>query len=327
MVLYSNQRFTEYSQTWKYVDENKNLILNFKTITRENNPQYGQIHGGLWNIPGQRFYLMKKQIVLDDNGSESILALKMRQPMAVDFMYTVSIFTTNFETINEFNKKVNKRFEARQDYISPNGYYMPMTLENISDKSSYQIDDRQFYSQSFEIKVIGYVLSEEDFRVEEQPLKIGVGFKNTIVSGKRANVEVEEYENPCNKPDNDNAYYPKPIDINIEFPPCIKKTEFDFDENVIIQNLDTLNVKSYRFYLNDNEIADVKGVKISDGDEVKVEIVPVRINTVSVFTLNCESTDIAYSREEDEPEIDADFDQQKEIIEVVTVDSKNGDEN
>ena len=43
MVLYSNQRFTEYSQTWKYVDENKNLILNFKTITRENNPQYGKI--------------------------------------------------------------------------------------------------------------------------------------------------------------------------------------------------------------------------------------------------------------------------------------------
>ena len=89
MVLYSNQRFTEYSQTWKYVDENKNLILNFKTVTRENNPQYGQIQSGLWNIPGNKFYVMKKQIVLDDNGGESLLVFKVRQPMAVDFLYNI----------------------------------------------------------------------------------------------------------------------------------------------------------------------------------------------------------------------------------------------
>ena len=41
-VLFSNQRFSEYSQTWKYVDDNNNLILNFKTVTRENNPEHGK---------------------------------------------------------------------------------------------------------------------------------------------------------------------------------------------------------------------------------------------------------------------------------------------
>ena len=49
MVLYSNQRFSEYTQSWQYTDENKNLILNFKTVSRENNPQYGKIQSGLWN--------------------------------------------------------------------------------------------------------------------------------------------------------------------------------------------------------------------------------------------------------------------------------------
>ena len=34
MVLYSNQRFSEYTQSWKYTDSNNNLLLNFKTITR-----------------------------------------------------------------------------------------------------------------------------------------------------------------------------------------------------------------------------------------------------------------------------------------------------
>ena len=176
MVLYSNQRFTEYSQSWRYTDSNKNLILNFKTITRENNPNYGKIQNGLWNIPGNRFYTMKSTKVLDDNGSESLLLLKVRQPMAVDLIYKVSIFTTNIQAINDFNVIVNDAFKSRQAYIRPNGHYMPMILENISDKSSYQISDRQFYSQTFQIKVMGYVLREEDMKIEERPRKHGIKF-------------------------------------------------------------------------------------------------------------------------------------------------------
>ena len=32
VTLFSNQRFSEYMQTWQNVDDKKNLILNFKTI-------------------------------------------------------------------------------------------------------------------------------------------------------------------------------------------------------------------------------------------------------------------------------------------------------
>ena len=41
--LFSNQKLSEYSQTWENLDETGNIIMNFKTITRENNPQYGII--------------------------------------------------------------------------------------------------------------------------------------------------------------------------------------------------------------------------------------------------------------------------------------------
>lgn len=322
MVLYSNQRFTEYSQTWQYTDENKNLILNFKTVMRDNNPQYGQIQGGLWNIPGDRFYLMKKQIVLDDNGSESVLALKMKQPMAVDFDYHVSIFTTNFETINEFNRIVNNRFKARQDYICPNGYYMPMTLENISDKSSYQIDDRQFYSQSFDIKVMGYVLTENDFKVEEQPLKIGVKFKGGILSKKKADVEIEEYENPCNKPKEKEDTYLKPIDILVTFPFCVSEVKFDIDVNLIVDDIVLDNIKNnYKIFINDEEINDLIGIKLSIGDEIWIKIIPRRVGVDAKFRIVGHSTDIAYSYEKDEPEIDADTTQFTEEI-VVDFDNK-----
>ena len=60
VALFSNQRFSEYMQTWQNVDKKKNMLLNFKTITRENNPKAGTIVGDTRNIPGERTYLMRR---------------------------------------------------------------------------------------------------------------------------------------------------------------------------------------------------------------------------------------------------------------------------
>ena len=56
--LFSNQRINEYAQSWKHLDEVGNLLMNFKTITRENNPKHGENQGGYYNIPGDREYPM-----------------------------------------------------------------------------------------------------------------------------------------------------------------------------------------------------------------------------------------------------------------------------
>lgn len=267
MSLFSNQRFSEYSQSWQYLDENNNLLLNFKTITRENNPQLGKIQGENWNIPGERFYTMRRQKVLDDNGTESFLTLKMRQPVAIDMIYKISIFTTKYEAINEFNTLINKNFAARQCYISPNEHFMPMILDNISDESKYAIDDRQFYSQTYQIKVLAYIITENDYKVEESPLKIGGNFgfsvkkkkakinvvesiyydvhtkdecgnikKNTI-SIKKADLEtftditkeiIDSEDIDC-ETEAENEYYYKSITITSEFPNCVNEANFTSD--------------------------------------------------------------------------------------------------
>lgn len=49
--LFSSQRLNEYSQTWQHLDDTGNLLLNFKTINRENNPKQGLNQGGMFNIP------------------------------------------------------------------------------------------------------------------------------------------------------------------------------------------------------------------------------------------------------------------------------------
>lgn len=305
MVMYSNQRFTEYSQTWSYTDENKNLLLNFKTITRENNPEYGKIQGGLWNIPGDnRFWLMKRQIVLDDNGSESYLDLEMRQPMAIDFEFHVSIFTTNFETINDFNLLVNDQFKARQAYIAPNSHFMPMTLEGISDKSSYEINDRQFYSQTFNIRVNAYILKEDDFRTVERPIKRGVKFM-TVAKKRQASIEIEEWENPCNKPKDKIRYYFRPIYVTITFPPCVKETEFDLDIDFVFKNVEAKNVRRYDVFVNDAEIKGFNG-KFEEGSRIRVRIVRLVAGSDAVVSLVGYDPRVAYDIENDIAEVDAD---------------------
>lgn len=306
MVMYSNQRFTEYSQTWEFTDENKNLLLNFKTITRENNPEYGHIQGGLWNIPGEnRFYHMKRVIVLDDNGSESFIDLSMRQPMAIDLNYTVSIFTTNIEPINEFNMLVNDKFKARQAYIAPNSHYMPMTLDGISDKSSYELNDRQFYSQSYTIKVMAYIIREDDFRMSEIPLKRGAKFIGGFGKKKTAEIEVEEYANPCNEPDKKERYYYKPVNVIATFPYCVRRTEFSLDEDFVLEDVVFDNVRRFSIKVDDKEVS-WKNLRINEGSTIYLEI--VRLNSGKPATLTLEGYDpnVAYDTEKDNPELDID---------------------
>jgi hypothetical protein len=264
MSLFSNQRFSEYSQSWSFTDKNNNLLLNFKTVTRENNPQYGKIQGGLWNIPGDRFYTMQKVKHLDENGTESLLVFKMREPVAVDFKYKLTIFATKFQYINDFNTIMVKKFAARQCYIRPNGHYMSMILEGINDESEYNIDDRQFYSQSYDIKVMGYILTEDDFRVYEEPLKQGFSFMQLPKRKKKtSDVEIEETK----------GKYFDEISLEVTFPKNSTKTEFTIDTDFIVKNIELENVtKNYRIIVKDDELQENKIISFKENDKIKITI-------------------------------------------------------
>lgn len=263
MVLFSNQRFSEYTQSWKYTDDNDNLLLNFKTVNRENNPEYGKIQGQLYNIPGEnRFYTMRKKVVLDDNGSESLLFLKMKQPTAIDLRYKLSVFTTKYDKLNEFNTIVNKKFNSRQCYIRPNGHYLPMILESISDESAYNMDDRQFYGQSYSIKVMGYIITDEDYRIEERPLKNKLSLPLMAKSNFSPSAEIEECETDST------------IKIKGIFPKKCNKTTLNFviDTDFILEKIIVSNIRNnYRITLNDKKINNTNlGIEVKDGTKIRI---------------------------------------------------------
>lgn len=234
MVLYSNQRFSEYMQTWQYTDENNNVRLNFKTLTRETNPNHGTIVGETYNIPGDHFYNFKSIQAIDENGKKYRLDYKMKQPTPVDLIYKVSIMTNRYTTLNDFNETIQQLFNAQQNYISPNGHYMSITLENISDESEYNIEDRQFFSQSFTAKVKGYILRESDFKIEENPIAAIICFEGDSAKRRKPTIELSEFD-PCFV--EEEQYYYKPIEIDVDLSFCFPykgKTKFIMDEDFIM---------------------------------------------------------------------------------------------
>ena len=189
-TLYSSQRFSEYSQTWNHCDEDGNLLMNFKTVNRDSNPNFGNNQGGLWNIPGNRKYVILQRTILDDNGTESYETYSMKQPYTVDLSYRINFVTNVFENLNDFNQKINYLFKARQCYIRPNGHYIPMVIDEINDESVYSIEDRKFYVQSISIKVMAYIIHETDFEIEKKPKRIFVAAEGDTV--KKPKISIDE---------------------------------------------------------------------------------------------------------------------------------------
>ena len=181
--LYSTQRLNEYIQSWDKQDENGNPIINFLTVTRDLNPQKGENQGNYFNIPGHKNFVMFYVPVLQENGTEAYDKYTMKQPTQINFIYSISIISNKIEIINKASELMHYEFSAIDCYISPNNHPMSMTLEDISDESEYTIDDRKYYSQTYKIKVKGYIIRKEDYKVERIPSRLIISSHDSDASG------------------------------------------------------------------------------------------------------------------------------------------------
>ena len=243
-LMLSNQRFSEYLQSWQNVDDKKNLILNFKTITRENNPKAGTIVGDTRNIPGDIDFLINRVFSVDRHGNRYYTDYRMKQPMSVDLIYTVSIFTNKYQLLNEFNLMMNEKFKAIDCYIRPNGHFIPMKLTDISDESEYNIDDRRYYSQSYVITVMAYLIPKNSFRVIEQPMLKLECFDGEVLSRPKTIVE----ETECDE--NYNPYEYQTIEIITVLHPENSKHTFKIDCDSEITAITMKNVRFFDLYIN-----------------------------------------------------------------------------
>lgn len=288
-TLFSNQRFSEYSQMWKHTDNDNNLLLNFKTISRDNNPKFGNNQGGLWNIPGERKYTLAIKNVLEENGTESYEIYSMKQPYAIDISYRIGFVTDKFELINVFNTKLNKMFKARQCYIRVNGHYIPMVIDDISDETSYSIDERKIFVQTFTIKVMAYIINKEDMTIDRVPKRIKLFMEGDAIK-KCPTVDIDEYyaENMVNKS----------LTVTINFKEYHDKVEFTMDTDMNVTNMKTDNIRNTRISVNGTPYYTEKGFKLKEGDNVKVKIRQLDVTQPSSIIMEGYDPNIIYDRTE-----------------------------
>lgn len=166
VLFLSIQRWSEFNKTWQYADQFKDIKMPFITIVRRPDIQVGTNQAGNWNIPqGRRTYTYLKVPTWNGN-VKGIDVYKVPQPTAVDITYDIRLFCNRMRDLNKLNDLVQRTFQSRQHYISVNGHPMPILLESISDESPIEdFENRRFYVQRFEMKLMGYLLNEDEFEI------------------------------------------------------------------------------------------------------------------------------------------------------------------
>ena len=165
VIFLTIQKWSELSRTWEHSDDFGNIKMPFISVVRVTSVSNGTNQNGYWNEVGIQKYSYVK-VPTYEGGRRGVDVYKIPQPASVDVHYEVRLFTNRMAHINMFNEIIQKRFQSRQHYVFPNEHPMPLILDSISDESKTDdFDKRRFYVQMAEMRLLGYLLYEDEFEV------------------------------------------------------------------------------------------------------------------------------------------------------------------
>lgn len=161
----TSERWADFSTTWKYSDDNGNIILPFLTIRRSEAPKAGTNENIKYRIAQNKKFTYYK-VPTFDNGVKGMDIYKMPQPTPVDLTYEVRLFTHYILDMNAFNENVQIEFGSRQSYVNVKGYFIPVDLDNVSDESTLNdFEGQRFYSQTFTFLMQGFLQNTDNMEV------------------------------------------------------------------------------------------------------------------------------------------------------------------
>lgn len=159
-----NDRWGELSKTWKFMDGDKNVPTPYITVRRIDK-QEGTRLGKKYRIPQPRKFRYVNIPILDNNEIIYLL-MKMPQPVNVDLIYEVALFTKYRVDVNEYDEQVLRNFASRQDYLFIKGNPMPLHFEGFAESNSIEnIDGDRFFVSKYALKVLGFIQDEKEFEI------------------------------------------------------------------------------------------------------------------------------------------------------------------
>ena len=237
VIFLSIQRWAEFAKTWQFSDKNKNIKIPFITIVRKPDPQVGTNYAGAYNIPGKPTFTYMKIPTWDGN-IKSFDVYQIPQPVSIDLLYEVRLFCNKMRDLNLFNKKLLESFAAGQKYLRINGHPIPLMLESIGDESVISnLDERKYYVQLYTIKMLGYLLDEDDFKVSPA-ISRGITMYETV-----ENIHLAPYQIVAEDEEGE-------ITLNIQFDPGVNNFNYTAENGAEYNEIFKDNINTVLFQVN-----------------------------------------------------------------------------
>ena len=271
-IIITTQNWSQYLETWKFVDLDFNPSPPFITVVRQPEVKYGTNPSLQYTIPNRKqFYYAS---VPTWNGNEQGMDIyTIPQPVPVDIKYSVKIICNRMRELNQLNKVVMQTFSSRQAYTFIKGQYVPIILENVSDESQMTMEARKYYVQNYDFTMLGYLIDEDEFEVKPAIQRITQLFEIDTTTRRQ---KIDKY------PKNPNEF---PSEFVFVSGNTTLVDMIDFTANMSLVGTD--NINTYDVYINDDYYgSDVSLIQITTNDILRIEVTKIDNTQESKITFN-----------------------------------------
>jgi|TARA_B110000503_G_scaffold29553_3_gene47451 hypothetical protein len=257
-IIITTQNWSQYLETWKFVDMDYNPSPPFITVVRNPEVKYGTNPSLQYTIPNRKqFYYAS---VPTWNGNEQGMDIyTIPQPVPVDIKYSVKIICNRMRELNQLNKVVMQTFASRQAYTFIKGQYVPIIMDNVSDESQMNMESRKYYVQSYEFTMLGYLIDEDEFEVKPAIQRVTQLIEIDTSSRKQKR---KQY------PENPNEFQMPFLFVSGN---TSLTDRIDFTANMTL--LSTDNIDSFDVYINNDYYgSDLQVIEISTNDILRIDV-------------------------------------------------------
>ena len=177
--------------------------------------------------------------------------------------------------LNKLNQKVLQNFASAQAYVNIKGHFFPIMLESIGDESTVDnLDGKRYYVQTYEMRLMGYLVDEDEFEVVPALERTFVSIELDTKSPKAITKFIKD--------ETSNDLNTKCIIQFQERSPT--EVTFPSESRMIFNSIDVSNVSSYTTRVNGIIVS--TPFSVEPGDSITVTIVRTNSLLKSEVTLN-----------------------------------------
>ena len=191
--IFGAEKWSEFSKTWQYTDDDKNLIFPIITIRKTETKFGSRLGENRHFVSNQRTYEYSRVPVKDsNNGIIGYEIYKIPNPTPIDITYEIRMFSDFSRDINKFDEKFMRQFQDNQFYINVKGNYMPIFLQGGSEENETDLEKTNYLVRIFNVTLRGFIIDEADFEIVRANERI---VKVTEINGQEVERKIYQLKN------------------------------------------------------------------------------------------------------------------------------------